>query len=101
MLNDLYQTSQQKITAQTATIDSLQQIIGNLTHPATLSTSISAELKVIFPEVEAISMGTNIFSKEDSSVKTDTVNIAIVTLRKPLSAAQHDKLKTICRHGPV
>lgn len=93
MLNDLYQTSQQKITAQTATIDSLQQIIGNLTHPATLSTSISAELKVIFPEVEAISMGTNIFSKEDGSVKTDTVNIAIVTLRKPLSAAQHDKLK--------
>lgn len=93
MLNDLYQTNQQKITAQTATIDSLQQIIGNLTRPATLSTSISAELKVIFPEVEAISMGTNIFSKEDGSVKTDTVNIAIVTLRKPLSTAQHDKLK--------
>lgn len=93
MLNDIYQANQQKIAQQAASIDSLQRIIGNLTHPATLSSSISSELKVIFPEVEAISMCTNIFAKEDGSVKTDTVNIAIVTLRQPLSTAQHDKLK--------
>lgn len=89
MFGEIFTSNQKKLETQTQEIDSLRTVLntGNL-----LSKSIVAELKVLFPQVEAFSISRNVFARQSDTTESTSVNIAIVTLNSPLPAAQEEKM---------
>lgn len=82
-VRDIYEMSQAAISQKQATIDSLRQII-TLTNAAdALAADIIPELKVIFPQIEALSVSRNIFARVKGE-GLDTVHLALVNFSKPM-----------------
>lgn len=92
MFSDIYNSGQQRISALSHEVDSLNSVLAKQRDIAALPGQVAAELKVLFPEVEALSISSNVFAKSDSTVVTDTVNMAILTLKRNLTSAQEEKL---------
>ena len=53
---------------------------------------MAPEIKVVFPVVQRIGISRTVFSDIADSGKVDTVNVALVQLKKPISAAERTKL---------
>ncbi|MCM1033673.1 MAG: TIGR00341 family protein [Odoribacter sp.] len=90
-VRDIYEMSQAAISQKQATIDSLRQII-TLTNAAdALAADIIPELKVIFPQIEALSVSRNIFARVKGE-GLDTVHLALVNFSKPMTRTSRDEL---------
>lgn len=87
MLRDMYQVTQTTINSQRATIDSLQRAAADMTRNDTISAAIAPELRVVFPEVKDIAITRAIVSNV-SSETTDTMNLALVSYNRMMSASQ-------------
>ncbi len=86
MLRDMYQITQNTINAQRATIDSLRMIADTVERNDTISAAISPEIQVLFPEIETLAVTRAIVSNVESH-RLDTVNVALVGYRRPMSRA--------------
>ena len=90
-IKDLYELSQSAIAKKQNDIDSLKRIIERSSQYDAIVTSIAPELKVIFPEVNTISVSRNIFANVDSC-SADTVNVALVQFGQPISTVKRTNL---------
>lgn len=90
MLRDMYAVTQQTISAQRHTIDSLQTVCTSVARTDSLAIDIAPELKVLFPKVEEIAINRSIVCAVDSA-HTDTLTMALVKFRAPMSVAERTK----------
>ncbi len=90
-IKDLYELSQAAIAKKQNDIDSLKQIIEQSSQRDALASSIAPELKVVFPEINALSVSRNVFADVDSSL-VDTINVAMIQFDRPLTAAKRNNL---------
>ena len=91
-VSDIYRIAQNTITRQQSTIDSLRNIITEVNESAEAGPEMAPEIKVVFPVVQRIGISRTVFSDIADSGKVDTVNVALVQLKKPISAAERTKL---------
>ncbi|WP_289758761.1 DUF389 domain-containing protein [Muribaculum intestinale] len=92
MMRDIYQVTQNTINAQRQEIDSLRAVTDVIARNDTIGATISPEIKVLFPQVRDIAVTRGIVSNVDTRI-LDTVNVALVQYRSPISRAQEEKLK--------
>lgn len=92
MLRDMYQVTQNTINQQRETIDSLRLIANAIQRNDTIGATISPEIKVLFPEVSDIAITRAIVSSVDER-RLDTLDIALVSYNRAMSAAQTEKFK--------
>lgn len=92
MLRDMYQVTQNTINQQRETIDSLRLITNAFQRNDTIGATISPEIKVLFPEVSDIAITRAIVSSVDER-RLDTLDIALVSYNRPMSASQNEKFK--------
>ncbi len=91
-VKDIYQASQNAISRQQSTIDSLRYVNSWRERQDTISATISPEIKVLFPEVSEIAIAPAVFSATDHP-SLDTMTVALVKYTRPMAAAQRDKFK--------
>ncbi len=92
MLRDMYQVTQNTINSQRETIDSLRSVNREIAGNDTMAARISPEIKVLFPEVSDIAI-TRAIESDIATHRLDTLNVALVGYRSPMSAAQAQKFK--------
>lgn len=92
MVRDIYQVTQNTINAQRQEIDSLRAVTDVIACNDTIGATISPEIKVLFPQVRDIAVTRGIVSNVDTRI-LDTLNVALVQYRSPISRAQEEKLK--------
>ncbi len=92
MLRDMYQVTQSTINSQREMIDSLRAANAVMAANDTASAAISPELKVIFPEVSDIAVTRAIVSNV-STMKLDTLNVALVHYNRPMASSQRAKFR--------
>lgn len=92
MLRDMYQITQNTITSQIATIDSLKNITASMAHNDTIGATIIPELRVLFPEVADIAVTRAIASNVNTG-NLDTLNLALVKYTRRMNHAQTAKFK--------
>lgn len=92
MVRDIYQVTQNTINAQRQEIDSLRAVTDVIARNDTIGATISPEIKVLFPQVRDIAVTRSIVSNVDTRI-LDTLNVALVQYRSPISRAQEEKLK--------
>lgn len=90
-IRDVYELSQTMLAARQQTIDSLKTVIALSNASDTVSGTIAPELGVIFPQIKSLAMSRSVFA-ETSDGQLDTLNIALVTLSRPLPEAKKDEL---------
>ena len=91
-VSDIYRIAQNTITRQQSTIDSLRNIITAVNESAEAAPEMAPEIKVVFPFVQRIGISRTVFSNIADSGRVDTSNVALVQLKKPLTAAERTKL---------
>lgn len=91
LLTEMYHSTQATITRQQVTIDSLRNALATVTSIDTMSRAISPELRIIFPAINTIAVAHTVSSNVETQ-QSDTTDVAIVTLRSPMSAADRAKL---------
>lgn len=92
MVRDIYQVTQNTINAQRQEIDSLRAVTDVIARNDTIGATISPEIKVLFPQVRDIAVTRGIVSNVDTRI-LDTLNVALVQYRSPISRAQEEKLE--------
>lgn len=92
MFGEIINANQQRIRRQEAEIDSLRLRLSKGREKDSLTVRLAEELKVVFPQVDAISLDQGFFARKHDTAETGTVNLAIVTLHSSLSAGQEAKL---------
>lgn len=90
-LQDIYHISQQALLSNQRTIDSLQYALSKSNSLRSMAVSVMPEMKVIFPQVKDLAISRPVMASADTTL-TDTLNIALVTLSRPLSQAQRSEL---------
>lgn len=88
---DIYELSQSVIANKQVTIDSLRHIINITAGKDSIAASMIPELKVIFPQVRAISISSNIFASATND-RLDTVNIALVNFSSRIDSKKESEL---------
>lgn len=81
MLDDIYRNSERRNHDQQKLIDSLQSQLSNVTMQELHDRKFADELKVLFPEIEHISLAKTIGLHVDN-MATDTITYALVSYRK-------------------
>lgn len=92
MFSEIFTANQKKIDAQARQIDSLRLALDRSNRADALTKSVVGELKVLFPQVDAFSLSSNIFARRQETTESGAVNMAIVTLNAPLPAEQEAKM---------
>lgn len=92
MLRDMYQVTQNTITAQRETIDSLRTANAVMAGNDTISATIAPEIKVLFPEIKDIAVTRAIVSNTETR-QLDTMNIALVNYHRTMSHTQSEKFR--------
>lgn len=92
MLRDMYQVTQNTITGQQVTIDSLRAVNAFMARNDTMGATISPELKVLFPEVSDIAVTRAIESNVETG-KLDTLNVVLVRYLRPMNRNQSTKFR--------
>lgn len=92
MLRDMYQVTQNTITSQRETIDSLRAVCAMAAINDTVAARIAPEIKILFPEVSTIAVTRAIVSNVDTH-SLDTLNVALVRYNHPMAPAQAQKFK--------
>lgn len=91
-VTDIYQASQNAISRQQVTIDSLRYVNAWRERQDTISATIAPEIRVLFPEVSDIAIAPAVFSAiQDPSL--DTTTVALVKYSRPMPAAQRKKFR--------
>lgn len=90
-LQDIYHISQQALLSNQRTIDSLQYALSKSNSLRSMAVSVMPEMKVIFPQVKDLAISRPVMASADTTL-ADTLNIALVTLSRPLSQAQRSEL---------
>lgn len=92
-ITEVYNVAQKALLERDATIDSLRQTLAGVYQRDTIVKSIAPELKVVFPELADISVSRNIVC-DISTGSLDTLEVAMVSYRRPMTAAQRRKLSS-------
>ena len=90
--SDIYQLTQATISRQQTEIDSLREIARNAESARAIATTISPELKVLFPQVEDIAVTQPVFARIGAGIP-DTVNVALVHFSSPLTPQQTERFR--------
>ncbi len=93
MLRDMYLMTQQTITRQQTTIDSLRQVAANTRRADSIALHISPEIKVLFPQIKYLAFSRNVVSAVDNATLADTIAVALIQYSAPMSQADDKKLK--------
>lgn len=91
VLEDFYKRSEQKIHALEQKSDSLQKALADFTGASWVDRQVGAEIKVLFPFVNTISIARNLQLNIDSS-QIDTVMFAFVDCTSLPSAPEKQKM---------
>lgn len=88
-LKDMYQLTRTTISQQQQTIDSLRTALEADKSSRLMGVEVAPEVKVLFPQVEELAVGYSIFSDvkraSDAHTPSDTVEIALVHVDKPMT----------------
>ena len=91
VMEDFYKNSEERLAKQTEQIARLEQELTRYQTYDRLGRDILPELKVLYPDVESLSISHAITLAADS-VQADTVTLALLTFKKPLKATERPKL---------
>ena len=91
-VKDIYQASQNAISRQQTTIDSLRYVNAWRERQDTISATIAPEVKVLFPEVSDIAIAPAVFSATERPT-LDTMTVALIKYSRPMSAQQREKFE--------
>ncbi|MBQ9077229.1 MAG: TIGR00341 family protein [Muribaculaceae bacterium] len=78
MLKDIYQITQATINRQQSTIDSLRYACSRYNEYDTISSTISPEIRILFPQIDEIAITKAVFSNTAGKAIQDTLDIALV-----------------------
>lgn len=90
--DDIFRLTQNTISRQSSTIDSLRAVIARDATSQEASVTISPELKVIFPSIQEIGIATTVFATPSDTLSADTATVAMIRTSRPLTATEHNKL---------
>lgn len=90
--DDIFRLTQNTISRQQSTIDSLRAVIARDATSQKLSVTISPELRVIFPTIQQIGIANAVFVAPADTLDADTTAVAMIKTSAPLPKADHDKL---------
>lgn len=88
---EVYNAAQKAIMERQATIDSLRTIVNGLDQRDTIGAAIAPELRVVFPQVNTISVSRNVFCNVETS-RLDTAEVALVNFNGRVTNAEREKL---------
>lgn len=92
MFKNIYQNNIEKIAQQNSVIDSLKTLHLNAQKFDSLSVAIAPEIKVLFPAIKDLALARAVFCNISDN-RIDTLNIALLEYRSPLSASEKLKFK--------
>ena len=90
--DDIFRLTQNTISRQQSTIDSLRAVIARDATSQKLSVTISPELRVIFPAIQQIGIANAVFVAPADTLEADTAAVAMIRTSTPMTKADHDKL---------
>ncbi len=90
VLKDLYTNSEKLIQEQQRTIDSLNNLLGNLSRYSDLDSGINAEARLLFPQVKAIQLAPTL----QLGLGQDSVLLVLVNPQNKLSEKDAQKLSS-------
>lgn len=73
-------------------VDDLEHQIADLTYTDRLASNLQAEMHVLFPEVQALTLGRNVRYQLNDSTACDTLTVAYIELEKRLNAIEEERL---------
>lgn len=82
-MREIYDASMRRIDLQAYSIDSLKRIVKARRNFDSLSVAIAPELRVLYPNITAISLNRSIFC-DVATNQIDTTNIALIEYTKPV-----------------
>ncbi|MEE1207496.1 MAG: DUF389 domain-containing protein [Muribaculaceae bacterium] len=91
-ISEIYNAAQAAIVGKQATIDSLRTELAGVARRDTIGAAMAPELKVVFPQVSDIAISRNVFCDVNTG-RLDTAEVALVSYRHPISAAEKAKLQ--------
>ena len=92
VMEDFYKNSEERLKEQQEEILNLRKELNNYTTYNQLNKQIVPELKVLYPQVERISMSQMIVFATDS-MRTDTLTMVLMGLKSEMEVTQMDKLQ--------
>lgn len=90
-ISDLYQYSMASIAAKQATIDSLRNVVAQISMSDSVAATLIPELKVVFPQIAEIAISHPIMAQTQNG-KLDTLNLALVNFSSPISQSKKEEL---------
>ncbi len=90
-ISDLYQYSMASIAAKQATIDSLRNVVEQISMSDSVAATLIPELKVVFPQITEIAISHPIMAQTQNG-KLDTLNLALVNFSSPISQSKKEEL---------
>lgn len=90
-ISDLYQYSMASIAAKQATIDSLRNVVEQISMSDSVAATLIPELKVVFPQITEIAISHPIMAQTQNG-KLDTLNLALVNFSAPISQSKKEEL---------
>ena len=92
VMEDFYKNSEERLKQQQEEILNLRKELNNYTTYNQLNKQIVPELKVLYPQVERISMSQMIVFATDS-MRTDTLTMVLMGLKSEMEVTQMDQLQ--------
>ena len=97
-ISDLYQYSMASIAAKQATIDSLRNVVEQISMSDSVAATLIPELKVVFPQITEIAISHPIMAQTQNG-KLDTLNLALVNFSSPISQSKKKNCQSISAHA--
>ena len=79
------------IAAKQATIDSLRNVVEQISMSDSVAATLIPELKVVFPQITEIAISHPIMAQTQNG-KLDTLNLALVNFSSPISQSKKEEL---------
>ena len=92
VMEDFYKNSEERLLKQQEEISSLQRELNNYSTYHQLNRQIVPELKVLYPQVERISMSQMIVFTVDS-MQTDTLTMVLMGLKEEMKDSEMEKMQ--------
>ena len=92
VMEDFYKNSEERLLKQQEEIVNLQKELSNYTTYHQLNKQIVPELKVLYPQIERISMSQMIVFNVDSA-QTDTLTMVLMGLKEEMNATQMKQMQ--------
>lgn len=92
VMEDFYKNSEERLLKQQEEIVNLQKELSNYSTYHQLNKQIVPELKVLYPQIERISMSQMIVFNVDSA-QTDTLTIVLMGLKEEMNATQMEQMQ--------